>query len=79
MPTTTTIRVDTRTHATLIDLSAASGASLMETVREAAEALRRQRFAHQVAAEMADLRQDEAGWADYLADAESTSVGDGIR
>jgi hypothetical protein len=78
MPTTT-IRVDTDTHAKLIDLSAASGASLMETVRQAAEALRRQRFAHQVATEMAALREDEAGWTEYLGDAESTSVGDGIR
>lgn len=78
MPTTT-IRVDTDTHAKLIDLSAASGSSLMETVREAAEALRRQRFAHQVAGEMAALREDEAAWVEYLGDAESTSVGDGIR
>jgi len=76
---TTTIRVDTDTHAKLIDLSAASGASLMETVREAAEALRRQRFAHQVAGEMAALRDDEAAWVEYLGEAESTSVGDGTR
>lgn len=78
MPTTT-IRVDTDTHAKLIDLSAASGASLMATVREAAEALRRQRFAHQVAGEMAALREDEAAWVEYLGEAESTSVGDGVR
>ena len=76
---TTTIRVDTDTHAKLIDLSAASGASLMETVREAAEALRRQRFAHQVAVEMAALRDDEAAWVEYLGEPESTSVGDGTR
>lgn len=75
---TTTIRVDIDTHAKLVDLSAASGVSLMETVREAAEALHRQRFAHQVAGEMAALRRDEAGWADYLAEAEATSVRDGI-
>jgi len=51
----------------------------METVRDAAEALRRQRFAHQVAEELSALRENPAAWADYLADAESTTVADGIR
>jgi hypothetical protein len=75
---TTTIRVDIATHAKLIDLSEATSSSLMETVRDAAEALRRQRFARQVANEMSTLRADPSGWADYLADAESTAVTDGI-
>ena len=55
---TATIRVDTDTHARLLDVSNATGASLIETVRDAAEALRRQRFAHQVADELADLQLD---------------------
>jgi hypothetical protein len=76
---TTTIRVDTATHAKLIDLTKATGASLMETVRDAAEALRRQRFAQQVQREISDLRGDESGWADYMADAETTSVADGLH
>jgi hypothetical protein len=75
---TTTIRVDSATHSKLVDLSKATGASLMETVRDAAEALRRQRFARQVADEFAALRDDPEAWADYVADAESTSVRDGI-
>ncbi|MFQ5967793.1 MAG: hypothetical protein ACE5MI_09295 [Acidimicrobiia bacterium] len=75
---TTTIRVDTDTHARLLELSKATGASLIETVREAAEALRRQRFAHQVAAELDELRADPEAWQAYLAEAESTSVADGI-
>ena len=75
---TTTIRVDTDTHARLQALSRESGRSLIETVRDAAEALRRQRFAHQVAAELSELRTDEDAWKDYLAEADSTSVADGI-
>jgi hypothetical protein len=75
---TTTIRVDTRTRATLLELSKISGSSLMETVREAAEALRRQRFAHQVAQELSALRDDPSAWADYVADGESTTVTDGL-
>jgi hypothetical protein len=47
-------------------------------VRDAAEALRRQRFAHQVAAELAELRRDPASWESYLAEADSTSMTDGI-
>jgi hypothetical protein len=47
-------------------------------VRDAAEALRRQRFAHQVAGEMAALQRDPAAWAAYLAEAEATSVSDGL-
>jgi len=75
---TTTIRVDTATHARLLELSAASGDSLIATVRDAAEALRRQRFARQVAAELEELRGDRPRWSDYLAEAAATSVRDGI-
>jgi transposase len=74
---TTTIRVDTDTHARLLALSTASGESLMDTVRDAAEALRRQRYAEQVAGELAELEKNPEAWAEYLAEAE-TSVSDGI-
>ena len=77
MPTTT-IRVDAETHARLVELSRARGDSLIDTVRDAAEALRRQRFAHQVAAELAELQADPEAWADYLAEGDSTSVADGL-
>lgn len=75
---TTTIRVDSETHAELLEMSRAGGASLMETVRQAAEALRRQRFAKQVAAELEALREDVDAWESYLGEAELTSVTDGI-
>lgn len=75
---TTTIRVDTETHARLLDLSKSTGASLIETVRDAAEALRRQRFAHQVADELANLHKDPQVWEAYLAESNESSVSDGI-
>ncbi len=75
---TTTIRVDTDTHARLVALSGETGASLMDTVRDATEALRRQRFAHQIASELIDLQRDPDAWDAYLAEAEHTSVSDGI-
>lgn len=50
----------------------------METMRDAAEALRRQRFARRVAAELTALRESPANWSDYLTDAEDTSVTDGV-
>ncbi|MPZ51550.1 MAG: hypothetical protein GEU79_02250 [Acidimicrobiia bacterium] len=78
MASTTTIRVDTDTHAALVEMSKSSGKSLVTTVREAAEALRRTRFAHQVTTELAELRSDPDAWIEYLGDAEATSVADGI-
>ena len=75
---TTTIRVDADTHARLVEMSRATGASLIDTVSDAAEALRRQRFAQQVAAELAELSGDREAWEDYVADANATSVADGI-
>lgn len=75
---TTTIRVDTDTHARLLELSKATGSSLIETVRDATEALRRQQFAHRVAAELAEIHSDPAAWASYLAEERATSVNDGI-
>ena len=76
---TTTIRVDKDTHERLQELSRESGKSLIDTIRDATEALGRQRFAHRVAAELATLRTDENAWQAYLAEAESTSVSDGIN
>lgn len=75
---TTTIRVDTDTHARLLELSQATGTSLIETVRDATEALRRQRFAHRVAAELAEIHSDPEAWEAYLAEERATSVNDGI-
>lgn len=76
---TTTIRVDRDTHARLLEMSSTAGTSLLDTVRQAAEALHRQRFAEQVSGELADLRKDPARWASYLASADQTAVADGIR
>lgn len=76
--TTTTVRVDLVTHARLVELSADSGASLQDTVREATEALRRKRFAHEVADQLSGLKQDPESWSEYLAEGEATSVRDGL-
>ena len=75
---TTTIRVDRDTHARLVEMSRSSGDSLTETVRQAAEALRRAQFGLRVQQQYAELRSDPDAWADYLAEAESTHVADGI-
>ena len=76
---TTTIRVDLDTHAKLVELSDATGASLIDTVRDATEALRRQRFANRVASELEQLRSDPEAWAAYLAEADDSTVADGLR
>ena len=76
--TSTTIRVDKETHARLVGMSRETGESLIDTVRDATEALRRQRFGRQVAAELDELKKDAEAWSDYLAEAEGTSVADGI-
>ena len=75
---TTTIRVDRDTHSRLLEMSSETGDSLTETVRQAAEALRRLRFGLRVQEEYAALRTDPGAWADYLAEAESSYVADGI-
>lgn len=76
--TTTTIRVDRDTHTRLLEMSTDAGDSLTETVRQAAEALRRLRFGLRVQDEYAAFRSDPDAWADYLAEAESSDVNDGI-
>ena len=74
----TTIRVDRDTHSRLLEMSSETGDSLTETVRQAAEALRRLRFGLRVQEEYAALRTDPEAWADYLAEVESSYVADGI-
>jgi predicted transcriptional regulator len=75
---TTTIRVDSETHATLLELATERGTSLIDTARAAAEALRRQQFAQHVTDELNALRADPGAWADYLAEAETSHIGDGV-
>ena len=75
---TTTIRVDRETHSRLLEMSNDTGDSITETVRQAAEALRRLRFGLRVQEEVAALRSDPEAWADYLAEAETSHVTDGV-
>ena len=75
---TTTVRVDRDTHSRLLEMSRETGDTVTETVRQAAEALRRLRFGLRVQEEYAALRSDPEAWADYLAEAESSHVADGI-
>ena len=75
---TTTVRVDTQTHALLSELSDAEGWSLIQTIRAAADALRRERIGRDTARRIAELQRDPEAWAEYLADADSTAVPDGI-
>ncbi|MCY4271824.1 MAG: hypothetical protein OXF00_04195, partial [bacterium] len=74
----TTIRVDTETRDRLALMGREAGATIGETVREAAEALWRMRFARESMQQLEALRQDPGAWADYLAEAESTFVADGV-
>ena len=59
-------------------MSKLAGTSVGQTVRDAAEALSRQRFAKRVVRELEELRKDEKAWAAYLDEAEATHVTDGI-
>lgn len=45
---------------------------------DAAEALRRERYARRVRAEFAALRADPQGWQAYLSEADLTAVADGV-
>ena len=74
---TTTIRVDQDTHRRLAAISRASGRSLIDVVRDAADALERARFASVVASQLDALRKDPAEWARYIADAD-LAVHDGL-
>lgn len=75
---TTTVRVDTATHARLLELSRLRETSVLDTVRAAAAALHREQFARCVADELAELRSDPTAWEAYLVDADASEVADGV-
>lgn len=75
---TTTIRVDTNTHARLLEMSRDADTSLVATVRDAAEALWRERFARHAMRQLGELQNDPEAWQEYLAEAEETHIADGI-
>ncbi len=72
------MRIDRDTHALLVRMSELAGVSLGVIIRDAVEALSRQRFARRVEAEVTELRKDRAAWSSYLGQAELTSVPDGL-
>jgi len=74
----TTIRVDKETHKLLQELSKTGNSTLIETVKDAAEALRRVRFGQIVASEFDSLRADERAWDSYMQESVSTEIADGI-
>jgi hypothetical protein len=78
MSITTTVRVDAETHALLSELSDAEGWSLIQTIRAAADALKRERIGRDTARRIAELQADPAAWTSYLAEGGSTEVADGI-
>ena len=75
---TTTIRIARSTHERLRDISSETGDSLIETVRQATEALQRLRFGLRVQEEFAAVCRDPQARTDYLAEAESSHLADGI-
>ena len=75
---TKTVLIDVDTYARLVEMSNLDGVALSETIRDAAEVLSRKRFAQRASAEFAELLTDREAWASYLAEAESTSVADGL-
>ena len=77
MSQTTTIRVDIATHQQLLAMSQSAGTSLVDTVRAATEALRRQSFGAIVQAELTELHKNPEAWAAYLSDS-NQAVTDGL-
>lgn len=75
---TTTTRVDTGTHRRLQAMSRRSGRTILETTRDAVDALDRVRFADAVAAEFDELRSQPDAWSAYLAEADELPVGDDL-
>ncbi len=73
----TTVHVDTSTYHQLLEMSRDADMSLAATVREAAEALWRQRFVRHALKQLSELRDDPEAWQDYMAEAEETQVDDG--
>jgi predicted transcriptional regulator len=74
---TTTIRVDHETHRRLVAISRASNRSLIDVVRDAAEALERAQFATLVSSQLDAMRRQRDDWAAYTGDAE-LAVRDGL-
>ena len=68
-PATTTVRVDSRTHATLAALAAETGQSMQTIMAEAVEAYFRRHFVEAANAEYAALQRDNpAAWAELEAE-----------
>jgi hypothetical protein len=72
------IPVDDATHRLLLEMSQQAGESLADTTRAAAETLWRERFFRGLARDLERLQSNPVEWEDYLAEAESTHVTDGI-
>jgi len=64
----TTIRVSTEQRDLLRELAAERSSSMTDTLQAALEALRRELFYRAMSAAEAELRSEDGGWADYVAE-----------
>ena len=77
----TTIRISAAAHATLRQISTATGQTLQTTLEGAVELLRRQRFLVEVNSGYARLRQDREGWSEEQAERDlwESTLADGLE
>jgi hypothetical protein len=77
-PDTTTLRVRHAMKDTLEMLARRRGTSLVQAQSDAVDALWREHFFETMQRQLIEMRSDPVAWADYLADAAATDVGDGL-
>ena len=70
MSDSTTIRVPVELRERLRKVSQDRHSTLTDTLRDALEALLREEFYESLARSEAELRNDPAGWSEYVAEAE---------
>jgi len=77
----TTIRISASAHATLRQISVATGQTLQATVEGAVELLRRQRFLAEVNSGYARLQQDRQAWTEEQAERDlwESTIADGLE
>ena len=66
----TTIRVDRDTHGRLMKISADTGTSIVDLVRESVRAYEHRLFADRLVAQLEAMRQDPDEWESYVEECE---------
>ena len=74
-PKTTTIRVDSRTHERMVNLSEKTGRSIVDLARDAVASYERKLGQERAAQQLVEMKKDPVAWQEFIDEIDAVTGG----